>query len=97
MIPIEISAAARIDYEDAWEWYFRQNSEAAESFEAAFQAALTRIEEGPHRLPFIDRSRQYCLMPRFPYQLIYRVKEGHVRVIAVAHAKRRPNFWRRRK
>ncbi len=34
-----------------------------------------------------------ALLPRFPYALVYRELEDHVRVLAVAHAKRRPGYW----
>lgn len=35
-------------------------------------------------------------MDRYPYQVIYREEAGEVIVIAVAHAKRDPEYWRGR-
>jgi hypothetical protein len=34
--------------------------------------------------------------PRFPFSLVYRVLESEVEVLAVAHGKRRPGYWRSR-
>jgi plasmid stabilization system protein ParE len=34
---------------------------------------------------------------RFPYNLIYYVSAGEVRVIALAHQRRRPGYWAHRK
>ena len=36
------------------------------------------------------------VIPRFPYALIYVVEEDRCYVIAFAHAKRRPGYWRER-
>lgn len=33
---------------------------------------------------------------RFPYSLFYVVEPGRVRILAVAHQKRRPGYWRGR-
>jgi hypothetical protein len=36
------------------------------------------------------------LLPRFPYALVLDAREHMRLVVAVAHFKRRPNYWRRR-
>ncbi len=33
---------------------------------------------------------------RFPYSIIFRVDSDRIYVIAVAHAKRRPGYWKDR-
>lgn len=33
----------------------------------------------------------------FPYQVVYRVGADEIRILAFAHLKRRPGFWRRRR
>jgi len=33
------------------------------------------------------------LLARFPYALVFLVREDQVRVLAAAHAKRRPGYW----
>ncbi len=43
-------------------------------------------------------GRRRLLFERFPYGLVYRVlPEEVVRVLAVAHLRRRPRYWRRRR
>jgi toxin ParE1/3/4 len=32
-------------------------------------------------------------LPKFPYSLLYRVVEEQIRVLAVAHHKRKPEYW----
>jgi toxin ParE1/3/4 len=43
-------------------------------------------------------SRRLCrvLVRRFPYGLLYRIDADAIRIVAVAHARRRPGYWRHR-
>jgi hypothetical protein len=34
---------------------------------------------------------------RFPFALIYRIKTSKVQIVAVAHDRRQPGYWRRRR
>jgi hypothetical protein len=36
------------------------------------------------------------LATRFPYQVVYRVRPNETVVVALAHLKRRPGYWKRR-
>jgi mRNA-degrading endonuclease RelE of RelBE toxin-antitoxin system len=42
--------------------------------------------------PLTTTLRQFHLR-RFPYKLIYRVDDDNLRIIAVAHIRRRPGYW----
>ena len=35
-------------------------------------------------------------MRRFPYLIVYRVTASAIQVVAVAHARRRPGYWKTR-
>lgn len=48
----------------------------------------TRIERGEVRVRTIAR---------FPYRIYYRARADEILVIAVAHRRRRPGFWRSRR
>ncbi|MBI3247119.1 MAG: hypothetical protein HYZ50_11505 [Deltaproteobacteria bacterium] len=42
-------------------------------------------------------GRRQWLFSRFPFALVYRIApDDLVRLLAVAHCKRRPGFWRSR-
>jgi toxin ParE1/3/4 len=43
-----------------------------------------------------DDAREWRLR-RFPYSVIYRVREDHIRILALAAHKRRPYYWRARR
>ena len=38
----------------------------------------------------------FTLLRRYPYSMIYRVEPASVLVVAVAHARRLPNWWQGR-
>jgi hypothetical protein len=40
--------------------------------------------------------RRALVGPRFPYSVVYLEDEDEIWVLAVAHAKRRPGYWRGR-
>lgn len=60
--------------------------------EAAFQRLATFPESGR---PFGSRLHR-VLVPGFPYGLIYRPEPDRVVILAVAHVRRRPGYWRSR-
>ena len=42
-----------------------------------------------------DRRRRFPLQ-RFPYGVIYRVADDTLRILAIAHRRQRPGYWRER-
>jgi hypothetical protein len=42
------------------------------------------------------RGTRRLLLQRFPFSIIYRVESTWVLVVAIAHQRRRPGYWRRR-
>ena len=45
--------------------------------------------------PFSKRLRR-VLVPRFPYGLLYEIGVDQILIVAVAHVRRRPGYWRHR-
>ena len=41
----------------------------------------------------IDLEVRRALLPRFPYALVFLELQTEIRVLAVAHAKRHPDYW----
>jgi len=62
----------------------------------AVEAATRRIEESPLRFYPYDADTRRFRMRRFPYSLIYAELLDHLWVVAFAHHKRRPGYWRGR-
>ena len=88
--------AAAAEVEAAHHWYAQRSLVAAEVFLKELDYAARQVVESPQRWPrYLGEFRRYVL-PRFPFTLIYRVREDVAEIIAVAHAKRKPGYWKER-
>ena len=93
MVRVSVHPDAEAEYEAALDWYMERSVQAADRFEAAFDAVIQAIAESPKRYPMLDDRHRYSLLRRYPYSVIYRLDDDLVRVIAVAHSKRLPGYW----
>jgi plasmid stabilization system protein ParE len=67
------------------------------AFIAEFERALEVLREHPNLgAPWRAMTRRFPLR-RFPYTAVYVVKGAELRVIALAHQRRRPGYWSGRK
>jgi plasmid stabilization system protein ParE len=88
--------AAAAEVEAAVPWYAERSPIAARAFAAEVNACVERVAEAPDRWPsYMHGTRRY-LFPRFPFSLVYQVRNGEIEIIAVARHSRRPGYWRSR-
>jgi hypothetical protein len=45
----------------------------------------------------VEGDVRWWLVKRFPYSVLYRIRDDHIRILAIAHQKRRSFYWRRRR
>ena len=93
---IELHPEAVAEARDAREWYAERSSVAADAFMAELDVAIDRICESPDRWATYLHGTHRYLLKRFPYLVVDRVTEDRLQVIAVAHGKRKPGYWRHR-
>ena len=96
MLPVDYLPGARRDFDDSFDWYVKRSVEAAVRFADAIDSALTAVAANPARFAAVDDLHRECPVRRFPFRIVYRVAENRVLVVAIAHAKRRPGYWRDR-
>jgi len=96
MIKIEFHPEATQELEQSAAWYQEKSNAAAKGFALAVDAAVNKISREPERFPRVDQRHQACNLTTYPFQIIYRQEGEAIYVIAVAHAKRRPGYWRSR-
>jgi plasmid stabilization system protein ParE len=90
---VDFHPAATEELEVSAEWYAQRSPDAARGFAAEVDAALTKIESEPARFSFIDQRHQACGVERYPIQVVFRNDGTRIYIVAIAHAKRRPNYW----
>ena len=59
-------------------------------------AAIARIIAYPKAWTKLSKHTRRCLVNRFPFGLIFQVKDSMIRIIAVANLNRKPGYWKRR-
>jgi toxin ParE1/3/4 len=87
------------EIERARDWYDDKRPGLGGELVDEVERALDRIEAVPAsfaRAPESAAARR-VLLGRFPYWLVFAVlDDGTVLIVALAHAKRRAGYWRRR-
>lgn len=97
--PIRTAAPAAEELEDAVRWYEARRRGLGAEFLAIAGTILNRIKAQPEAgaSAFGDPFLRRVLTPRFPYQVVYRVRPDEILIVAFAHLKRRPGFWKHRR
>lgn len=98
--PLRISEEAEVEATEAWRWYETSRTGLGDDFLAMLDEALGRIESNPgsgSRLPGrADDGVLRVIMRRFPYDVVYLELPDRIQVLAIAHERRRPGYWRQR-
>jgi len=58
--------------------------------------ALERIGDHPGQCPEYESGTRRLVLQRFPYLVVFREIAAGAEIIAVAHGRRRPGYWRER-
>jgi toxin ParE1/3/4 len=95
-VKVELHAAARAEVAEAVDWYSARSVIAASAFVHEVDLVLKQAAETPERWPRGALGTRRLIFPRFPFVLIYRARPGLIEVVAIAHQRRRPGYWKRR-
>lgn len=88
--------AARLEYNEAADWYESQRPGLGREFVTEIEAALQQAGEMPQRFPIMLLDTRCVRVRRFPYSIFFRVRSDRLIVLSVFHARRDPNVWRER-
>ena len=95
---VHIRAEAEDDLEQAFDYYESQRPGLGQEFLDEYVRGTREVASYPtrwQREPGTTNARRYRLN-RFPYALIYQVKDAASTIVAVVHLHRKPGFWRNR-
>src|SRR5947209_452385 len=92
---------ARAEIDEASGWYDTRQAGLGDEFLTAVESALLAVEKDPHRFeklrtPRSRRDVRRCNLSRFPFSIVFECQKDEIVVVAIAHASRRPGYWRPR-
>jgi plasmid stabilization system protein ParE len=96
MTKIEFHPEAQLELENARRWYRERNQIAARAFLTEVLRAVTKIAVSPETWPRTRANERRFVLRRFPYSIIYRIRENEIFITALAHQRQRPGYWHSR-
>ena len=98
MDAVRFHRLAAQEYRFAKSWYRERDASVAGRFRDAVDSAMSRIAAAADSHPVYVEDIRWVRVRRFPYVLVFvRESSDSLLVLAVAHAKRRPGYGRRRR
>lgn len=88
-----ILAPARIELEEAVNFYNSESPGLGFQFAADVQRAFKRIEEFPDAWHPLTKSTRRYRLKGFPYGIIYHRGEDALVILAIMHMHREPDSW----
>jgi hypothetical protein len=101
MRTVRVLEAAATEAAEAAVWYEARRKGLGAEFRSEFKFALDRLREGILRgTPWPgrpgERGVKRLLMQRFPFFVVFVAAGEAVTVLALAHHRRKPGYWRDR-
>ena len=91
---VDFLLIAEIELKSAIDYYNEQSEGLG--FELAYevQKTIERIIQFPDAWPKVSKRTRRCRCKRFPYGVIYQIREDLILIIAVMHLHKKPGYWK---
>ena len=84
------------EFREAARYYERDAPGLGIAFITEIHRAVTSVLANPHAAAAAGSGIRRTVLHRFPYNVLYSIVEDTIVIVAVAHQKRRPSYWRAR-
>lgn len=91
---IRFLSPAKVELDESYAYYESQQNGLGQNFLDEVFFAVNRIKDNPMAWTKISKRTRRCLVNRFPYGIIYQIRNEEILVLAVAHLHRRPKYWK---
>jgi len=100
-VAFDFHPEARAEFVADVDWYDEREVGVGARFEVAVREAIDAAVDSPDswaKWPVWDRQpvMRSKGVSRFPYRVVYFVEGDLLTIVAIAHQKRRPGYWRDR-
>lgn len=89
-----LAPAAEDDIRQAFVWYGERNRLAAEAFREEVFEAIERVADTRSHPAADEAGVRKRVLKRFPYSVLYEIEAETITVLAVAHHRRKPAYWK---
>ncbi len=93
---IAILPEAEAEFREAFLWYFERSPLAANAFRTVVFDKIDALATDADSWPKDENDIHFRVLNRFPYTLHYDLHGTVVTILAVAHQRRIPGYWRSR-
>lgn len=97
MKPLVLHSDAIAELDGAVGYYQDQRPGLGLDFLSTVERALSKIQQHPEfGTPYKIRGLRRYVLQRFPFLIFYAELEDCIWIMAIAHSKRKPDYWRKR-
>jgi toxin ParE1/3/4 len=90
---VDLHRQATAEMIDAARRYEQRREGLGFRFIRVVEEVCDKIGEFPEVGAPLGRKDRKRRVPRFPYDVVYRIKEEGILVLAIKHHRRRPGYW----
>lgn len=87
---------AEEELNDSTRYYDAEGPGLGKALLEDLEHAIAQLIQYPESAPLVNKLARCKPLRRFPYNIMYIVLPSTIRILAVAHQKRRPFYWRGR-
>jgi len=87
---------AEVELNYAIDYYEEREKNLGREFAQEVYAAIHRIIDFPEAWQRLTKTTRRCLTNRFPFGIVYTVKDEMIVIVAVMHLRKEPNYWNKR-
>jgi hypothetical protein len=87
---------AEFEFNDAIDYYESCQDRLGYEFALEVYETVNRIIANPKAWQLLNENLRRSLVNRFPFGLIYIIRDNEILILAVMHLHRNPNYWENR-
>lgn len=94
---VRLSEEAEEDMFESYVWYEQKKIGLGDEFLSEIQNSLTFLINSPEIYPIRYRKKiRAFVVDRFPFLILFIIKEPFIEVISIFHTSRNPKIWKNR-
>jgi len=93
---VELLATAEAELVEAISYYNGQAEGLGYEFAVEVKQTIRRIVEFPDAWQKLSARTRRCRAKRFPYGVVYQVRDDLILIVAIMHLRRHPHTWESR-